>query len=267
MSAHEKTAMSEQKQLSMNEQLASINIQPIGRVKSPYRQKFAIPRQPGLVAAIEGVIELEGPYANPDLVRDLDEFSHIWVIFIFHATEEDGWTPLVRPPRLGGKVKKGVLATRSTHRPNPLGLSVVKLLRIEQQANKLRLIISGHDLLDGTPVVDIKPYLPYADAHPSASGGFADDRPVTDIAIRFHPDAERELSRLAARYPLFKALISDILSQDPRPAYKKNRPLPQRYGMALYDRNVHWQVDEQGMEVTAIERLNERLLQPAKSDD
>lgn len=250
----------------MSDLPASISVQPIGRVHSPYRQKFAIPRQPGLVSQVEGVIELQGEFANGDLVRDLEEFSHLWVIFLFHATAADGWTPLIRPPRLGGKIKKGVLATRSTHRPNPLGLSVVRLLRVEQQAGKVRLVIAGHDLLDGTPVVDIKPYLPYADAHPDARGGFADDRPATDIAIRFHPDAERELMRLAPRYPLLRALISDILSQDPRPAYKKSRPLPQRYGMALYDRNIRWQVDELGMEVTAVERLNEQLLQAAADD-
>src|SRR5690554_2357523 len=143
----------------------------IGYIESPYRQKFAIPRQPGLVKSARGAIRLENEFAHPDCTRGLEEFSHLWVQFIFHETQAQGWKPLVRPPRLGGNEKRGVFATRSTFRPNAIGLSVVELVEV-QLSPKPKLIVRGLDLLDGTPIIDIKPYLPYADAIPNARGGF-----------------------------------------------------------------------------------------------
>lgn len=222
----------------------------IGIVHSPYREKFAIPRQPGL-ALVDAVIELLPPFAQPDAVSGLEQFSHIWITFVFHAlTNKAGdsrdWKALVRPPRLGGNEKLGVFATRSTHRPNPIGLSVVELLRVEIDSG-VRLHIRGADLLEGTPVLDIKPYIPYADAIPNARGGFAQEAP-TRLNVRWQSAAL--LAAQNARCDL-KLLIEEILSFDPRPAYQDE---PDRiYGVLIDNYNVRFRIDSRGVEVIAIE--------------
>ncbi|MFT3930400.1 MAG: tRNA (N6-threonylcarbamoyladenosine(37)-N6)-methyltransferase TrmO [Spongiibacteraceae bacterium] len=239
----------------------------VGTVHSPYREKFAIPRQPGL-AKVDAVIELLPPFAQPDAVSGLEQFSHIWLTFVFHAlTNKAGdsrdWKPLVRPPRLGGNEKLGVFATRSTHRPNPIGLSVVELLRVEID-NGVRLHIRGADLLDGTPVLDIKPYIPYADAIANARGGFAQDAP-TRLNVRWNSESLRVAhnSPLRITYDLsqcvthnetgdLKSLIEEILSFDPRPAYQDE---PDRiYGVLIDNYNVRFRIDREGVEVIAIEQ-------------
>jgi len=149
----------------------------IGVIESPYREKFAIPRQPNLVSAAKGKVVLIGEANNHELVRDIEQFSHLWLLFVFHGTQEQGWKPLVRPPRLGGNVKTGVLATRSTFRPNPIGMSVVKLDKVVTEKQQTVLHISGLDLLNGTPIIDIKPYVPYSDSVSLANGGFAQTEP------------------------------------------------------------------------------------------
>ena len=164
----------------------SFNFDVIGTIDSPYKEKFAIPRQPGIVTAAQGQLRLTGTANNAELVRGLEQFSHIWLLFVFHGTQAQGWKPLVRPPRLGGNKKLGVLATRSTFRPNPIGMSVVKLDRIEQQnlahnKSQVTLHISGLDLLDGTPIIDIKPYVPYADIIEGAEGGYAQEQPIDSL--------------------------------------------------------------------------------------
>jgi tRNA-Thr(GGU) m(6)t(6)A37 methyltransferase TsaA len=186
----------------------------VGVIESPYKQKFAIPRQPGLIAEARGHLVLSPPFADDAIVRGIDSFSHLWLVFVFHETADKGWSPLVRPPRLGGNEKKGVFATRATFRPNPIGLSVVKLDGVERRGEQLVLKLSGIDLLDGTPVLDIKPYLPYADALPNAASGFADAAP--------------------------------------RPPYKKQRQDTQSYGMNLYNFNIKWTVDGDHNHVTEI---------------
>ncbi|MCL5254865.1 MAG: tRNA (N6-threonylcarbamoyladenosine(37)-N6)-methyltransferase TrmO [Gammaproteobacteria bacterium] len=216
------------------------HIEPVGYIRSPYRQKFAIPRQPGLVKSALGTLELVAPYNHPDCLRGLDEFSHLWLSFIFHETVDKGWKPLVRPPRLGGNARKGVFATRATFRPNALGLSVVELVQVQLQPSP-RLIVRGLDLLDGTPIVDIKPYLPYADAIPDARGGFADDRPTTDMHIEFSPAAEASLQR-ARHVPHLRQLIGEVLGQDPRPGYQREQNWDKEYGMHLYEFNIKWRV-------------------------
>lgn len=232
----------------------SVNFNVIGTIDSPYKEKFAIPRQPGIVTAAQGQLRLIGSANNAELVRGLEQFSHIWLLFIFHGTQAQGWKPLVRPPRLGGNKKLGVLATRSTFRPNPIGMSVVKLDRIEQrltgqQGSQVILHISELDLLDGTPIVDIKPYVPYADIVEHAHGGYAQEQPSSNIDVVFSSAARLTLADNIGHYPTLQRLIEQVLSQDPRPAYKKNSADDKIYGMTLYDFNINWQM-------TAIATLN-----------
>ncbi len=222
--------------------ITSVNVKPIGIIHSCFRQKFGIPRQPGLVTAARAELELVAPYNRREMLNGLEGFSHIWVHFIFHRTMDEGWRPTIRPPRLGGKKRMGVFATRSTHRPNPLGMSVVKLEGIRESDNRLLLDISGIDLLDQTPVVDIKPYLPYADIINDASGGFAPE-PDAGTPVRFTPQTE-EICRCYKQQTgrQLDVLIEQILSQDPRPAYLHNNN-ERSYGMHLWELNIRWHID------------------------
>lgn len=229
--------------------------QAIAYVESPYKEKFAIPRQPGLVTAAQGNINFIGEANRQELARDLEAFSHIWVIFSFHQTAEQGWKPLVRPPRLGGNKKTGVLATRSTFRPNAIGMSVVKLEKVQWQNNQLSLIISGLDLLDKTPVLDIKPYVPYSDALPNANAGFAQQAPTSELIIAYSDTAQSQLTHFTKEFKNLPLLIEQVLAQDPRPAYKRNKADVNEYGMSLYNLNIKWQMlNEQQVQVTAIEK-------------
>jgi len=214
----------------------------IGQVHSPYKEKFAIPRQPGLVSAAKGTITLTGDANNSELVRELAEFSHIWVLFVFHGTQEQGWKPLVRPPRLGGNKKVGVLATRSTFRPNPIGMSVVKLESIVTEDKQVILHISGIDLLDQTPIIDIKPYVPYSDSLPTAQAGFAQSPPEISLSVTFSDKTKQSLIAEVKEYPELANLITQVLCQDPRPAYKQNKLDTKLYGMRLYGFNIVWQM-------------------------
>ena len=228
----------------------------IGRVNSPYKEKFAIPRQPGLVSAAKGTITLIGDANNSELVRELAQFSHIWVLFIFHGTQEQGWKPLVRPPRLGGNKKIGVLATRSTFRPNPIGMSVVKLDRVNIENKQVTLHISAIDLLDKTPIVDIKPYVPYSDSIPHANAGFAQTQPSANLQITFSQQAQITLTKYSNSFPDLALFIEQVLAQDPRPAYKQGKSDDKIYGMNLYDFNIQWKMlDFENSEITQITRL------------
>lgn len=232
----------------------SFQFNVVGFIRSPYKQKFAIPRQPGLIPDAKGELKLVPPYASPDMLRGIEAFSHLWLLFVFHETAEKGWSPLVRPPRLGGNIRKGVFATRATFRPNPIGLSVVKLEGIRHDPDGAVLLISGLDLVDGTPIVDIKPYLPYADALPEAHGGFADAAPTTDMTVSFSAAALAFCQQQTA-YPQLKNLIEQVLKQDPRPSYKKQRESEQSYGMTLYNFNIKWTVNGDHNYVTEIIQL------------
>ncbi|HRD49333.1 MAG: tRNA (N6-threonylcarbamoyladenosine(37)-N6)-methyltransferase TrmO [Candidatus Competibacter sp.] len=213
---------------------------PIGFIHSCFRQKFGIPRQPGLVPAARATLELLPPYAQPEVVRGLEGFSHLWLLFVFHGVPIGHWQPTVRPPRLGGNRRLGVFATRSTFRPNPIGLSAVALERIEISKGRVALHLAGADVLDGTPVLDIKPYLPYADRIVDATGGFADAVPARLSAVEFNPTAAAFCA--AGPHGDLRELIAQILRQDPRPAYQQTDSAPRQYGMTLYDCEVRWEV-------------------------
>lgn len=222
--------------------LNKVEFSPIGIVHSPYKEKFAIPRQPGLVSEVKGSIELTGVHNNANLVRGLEGCSHIWVLFLFHGTMDNGWKSLVRPPRLGGNKKVGVLATRSTFRPNPIGMSVVKLDSVQWIDNRLKLEISGLDLLDQTPVIDIKPYVPYSDSLPEATCEIAPQAPESNLTISFEDPVEEKITALASTYPKLRVMVEQVLKQDPRPAYKHHKHDDGEYGMRLYDLNIRWRL-------------------------
>ena len=216
----------------------------IGIVRSCFTERFGIPRQPGLVRAATARLELLPPYNRGEMVRGLEEFSHIWVQFLFHRTMAEGWKPTVRPPRLGGRRRVGVFACRSPHRPNHLGLSVLKLEKVIVAGGDVALLLSGVDLLDGTPVLDIKPYVPYCDSPVGAVGGFAMESP-TSTDIVFSPAAAkfcREYGEATGRD--LEELIRQVIGNDPRPASQKGRK--NGFAAALWDVDVAWTVGTGG---------------------
>lgn len=211
----------------------------IARIRNDFPTKFGLPRQSGLAPSLRSKIVFEPAYRVPEALRGLDGFSHIWLIWGF--SEAKSWQPTVRPPRLGGNVRMGVFATRSPFRPNPIGLSSVRLDRIGTEgADGPVLYVSGADLMDGTPIYDIKPYLPGVDAHPEASEGFVGARAQTllDVAIAPALAARLDEGQLAA--------LREILAQDPRPAYHDD---PERvYGLSYAGLDIHFTVAEQRLE-------------------
>ncbi|MFU0923436.1 tRNA (N6-threonylcarbamoyladenosine(37)-N6)-methyltransferase TrmO [Kluyvera sichuanensis] len=225
----------------------------IGVIRSPYKEKFAVPRQPGLVKSCSGELHLLPPYNQADAVRGLEAFSHLWVLFVFHQTMEGGWRPTVRPPRLGGNARMGVFATRSTFRPNPIGMSLVELRGVRCQKEHVILELGGLDLVDGTPVVDIKPYLPFAESLPDARASYAQDAPQADVEVTFSDEIAQQLIGLEKRYPHLGRFIAEVLAQDPRPAYRKNEEEGKTYAVWLLDFNVRWRVTPSGFEVFALE--------------
>lgn len=216
-------------------------LQPIGIVESPFKEKFAVPRQPGLVNAT-GVIRLLPDFADPRTLVGIEQFSHLWLQFVFHHNPAEKWSSSVRPPRLGGNTQMGVFATRSPFRPNRLGLSVVEFVELVDGHDGIGLKIRGLDLVDGTPIVDIKPYIPYSDALPNALAGFAQDKPEPLLSVEFSDSARQQLRFATKRYPELEQVIRGVLTQDPRPAYKKAKTDDKIYGVHLYEFNVCWQV-------------------------
>lgn len=220
--------------------------EPIGYLATPYPDKFGIPRQPRLAPHALGRLKLLTPYDRPEAVRGLEDFSHVWLTFVFHHTLGQ-WHPTVRPPRLGGNQRVGVFASRSPFRPNSLGLSLVELAGIETDGG-VTLVLRGVDLVDGTPVLDIKPYIPFVESQPQARGGFVDGPPV-QLAVTFSAEA---LAVCAQREGL-RELITEVLAQDPRPAYADD---PERcYGVRLYEFDVKWRCDGQTACVIALEKV------------
>ncbi len=237
----------------------SFNFQSIGIIHSCYTEKFGIPRQSGLVTAAPATLELHAPYDCPEALVELQGFSHIWVVFVFHQAIRDNWKPTVRPPRLGGNQRIGVFASRSPFRPNPIGMSAVMLEDIQCRNGHCQLKLRGGDFLDGTPVLDIKPYLPYADILPDARGGFAAQSPENEMTVVFDALATEQCEVWErTKYPGLRQLIEQVLQADPRPAYYVGRENKQSFGMCLYDVDVRWIVHGNKAEVIALLLKNKK---------
>ena len=219
----------------------------IANIHSDFPTKFGIPRQSGLVEELTAKIVFTPDYRVPEAVRGLEDFSHIWLIWQFSKAVRENWSPTVRPPRLGGNTRMGVFATRSPFRPNAIGLSCVRLLKVEPNTPEGPVLtVAGADLMDGTPILDIKPYIPYADSHPAASGGFTDTAGDCLLNVEFPPE-------LLERIPEDRreALIG-VLSHDPRPSYQRN---PERvYGMEFAGVNVRFRVEGEVLTVIEVEK-------------
>lgn len=220
----------------------------IATIHNDFTTKFGIPRQSGLVPEVESIIVFEPDYRNPEALRGLTDFTHLWLIWSFHLAERETWSPTVRPPILGGNTRVGVFATRSPFRPNPIGLSCVHLLGVEETKDYGPVIhVSGADLMNGTPIYDIKPYIPYADCHPDAIGGFTETAVKRTVSVMI-PDP------LLAQIPSEKLdALRAILAQDPRPAYQDD---PDRvYGLTFGNLNLHFTVSNGILTVTDISQL------------
>jgi len=235
------------------------SFKPIGIIDSCFKEKFGIPRQSGLATEARAVLKMFPPFDQMEAFKGLKDFSHIWIIFVFHSGMRDNWKATVRPPRLGGNRRAGVFSTRSGFRPNPIGLSAVRLEKIVREKKETRLYLSGVDLMDGTPVLDIKPYLPYADAIFDAGGGFAPSIPEALLRVDFSPEARAFcLEKEQSGYPGLMRLIEQLLKMDPRPAYYASTPQKSHFGMMVYDFNVLWEILEGAAYITACEDANER---------
>ncbi|EGQ7875108.1 tRNA (N6-threonylcarbamoyladenosine(37)-N6)-methyltransferase TrmO [Vibrio parahaemolyticus] len=227
------------------------SIEPIGIIETPYKEKFAVPRQPRLVPAAKARVKLLGEANNPEAVRGLEQFSHVWLLFLFDQNLEAGWKPTVRPPRLGGNERIGVFASRSTFRPNGIGMSAVEVKGITKKGDQIYIDLGSVDLVDGTPIVDIKPYIPYSDAIPEAIGGYAGEEPEKSN-VTFSSQALAMLTKRSDTQYV-QSVIEQVLAQDPRPAYKKNKPDTKEYAVNLFDLNVKFSVNSNLITVTAIE--------------
>ena len=225
--------------------MESVNMKIIAKMRSDFPTKFGIPRQSGLVPELRSTIVFEPEYRNPDSLRGIQDFSHLWIIWQFSEAVREDWSPTVRPPRLGGNTRMGVFATRSPFRPNEIGLSCVKILGIETTQDSGTVIhVSGADLMDGTPIFDIKPYIPYADCHPEATGGFTDT--AGDFLLKV--DCPQEiLSRLSSDK---QTALLGVLSHDPRPSYKGDSD--KIYGLRFSDYDVHFIVKDGVLTVVDI---------------
>jgi tRNA-Thr(GGU) m(6)t(6)A37 methyltransferase TsaA len=235
----------------------ALTLIPIAITRSCFADKFGVPRQPGLTRHAHADLLIQPPFDREDAFRGLESASHLWLTFQFHQAVRAEWRPVVRPPRLGGNRKIGVFASRSPFRPNSLGLSVVRNRGLMRKQGKLVLQISDHDLIEGTPILDIKPYLPFADSVGGAHLGWAEEAPVKRLPVVFLPEAQQQLDALCAgqssegfsdsssdnslqKYPDFAALIEDVVSYDPRPSFRRGREEERIYGAHLYDVNVRF---------------------------
>lgn len=202
-----------------------------------------------MVVEGKGILQLLPPYNSPEAVRGLEQFSHLWLIFQFNHVSDPHWHATVRPPRLGGNTRLGVFATRATHRPNRLGLSKVRLEKIELAQGEVKLHLGSVDLVNGTPILDIKPYIAYADSEPNAQSGFAQEKPPEMLAVEFAPAVLQAVEKTGnfAKFGIQNPLrfIRDVIAQDPRPAYQQGKTSERIYGMSLAGYNIRWQISPQ----------------------
>ena len=235
---------------------------PIGVIRTNFTEKFGVPRQSMMISEALGVLKLHPDPSFRAALNHLDRFTHIWVVFIFHQSVEKGWRPTIRPPRVDAPRKVGVFASRSPHRPNPIGLSAVKLERIDLDApGGIEIHLSGVDLLDGTPVLDIKPYLPYADCIKEAGGGWAEGE-IPRYRVEFSIESQERLDREATPlHPRIQNLIAQMLEWDPRPTSQRRAmpiedPLSEglRFGFRILDFDVQWEIRKSGIRVIDLAR-------------
>lgn len=227
--------------------METIGIHPIARMRSDFPSKFGIPRQSGLVQELRSTIVFEPEFRNPDTLRGMEGYSHLWLIWQFSEAVRSDWSPTVRPPRLGGNTRMGVFATRSPFRPNNLGLSCVRFLGLEQTEQGTVIHVAGADLMDGTPIFDIKPYVPYSDCHPNAAGGF------TDTAGDFLLEVEFPQALLQLLPEEKQEAAKAVLSHDPRPSYHKD---PDRvYGLPFAGFDIRFTVSEKVLTVQEVAPL------------
>ena len=226
--------------------METYTLKVIAHIHTDLPEKFGVPRQSGLIPELTGKIVFEPEYRSMDALRGLEEFSHLWLVWQFSKATRDTWSPLVRPPRLGGNEKMGVFATRSPFRPNALGLSCVELDKVEQTKDLGPVIhVRGVDLMDGTPIFDIKPYLPYADSRPDACGGWTDAVERSQLVVEFPTE---QLEKIPQEQ---RDAVYAVLEADPRPRYQDD---PQRiYGMAFARRNIKFRVDGKTLYVVEVE--------------
>jgi tRNA-Thr(GGU) m(6)t(6)A37 methyltransferase TsaA len=236
-------------------------VAPVAYARTPYPTKFGVPRQPGLADALVSTVELAAPYDEPDALRGLDGFDYLWLLWGFHHNARPGWTPTVRPPRLGGTSRMGVFATRSSFRPNDLALSCVRLVAVEPsglRADGTRgplVRVAGADMVDGSPVYDIKPYLPFCDSHPGARVGWVDGAAWEPLAVHLPPE-------LAEKVPEhLRAGLVQLLEQDPRPAYTRGSQDGREYWVPLDRLVVRFTVEGRDLQVTSVERLDDAAYQ------
>ena len=223
-----------------------MELTPIAHIRTDFGSKFGVPRQSGVVEELRARIVFEPAYRNPDALRGLEDFSHLWILWHFSEVKQEGWSPTVRPPRLGGNTRMGVFATRSPYRPNPIGLSAVKIVGVDLHTPEGPVItVAGADLMDGTPIFDLKPYLAYADSHPDAKGGFVEG--LTDRSVRVDCDPAL-LNGLPEGTR--KSLLA-VLAHDPRPTYQND---PERvYGMEFAGHNVRFTVADGVLKVVEFD--------------
>ncbi len=226
--------------------MGKIEIEPIAYIKTDFKEKFGIPRQSGLVSELSARIVFEPKYRNPDALRGIEGFSHLWLIFDFSKAHRAEWSPTVRPPRLGGNERIGVFASRSPFRPNNLGLSSVKLERVEESSDEgMVLVVCGADLLDGTAIYDIKPYLPYADCHAEATGGYTDSVAREKLSVIF---PEEHLAKIPEEK---RCALIGCISEDPRPSYKEDGEWV--YSMRFGDNDIHFKVGDSIATVVGVD--------------
>lgn len=223
-----------------------MQLHPIATFHSPLKEKFGVPKQSGLVATLPGIVVFEKAYAHADYVRGLESFDYLWLLWGFSANGHAAVSPVVRPPRLGGNAKMGVFATRSPYRPNAIGLSSVRLHHVDfTPAGAPMLHVEGADLMDGTPIYDIKPYVAYADSHPNVRSGFVDAHPLKPLKVEWHTQLPAVLTTADSD------TIAALLAQDPRPHYHHD---PERiYGMTYKNTNIRFRVDDDAQTIVVVE--------------